>query len=217
MITLQKCALAFSASLFFVITSCVEKPKEDRDKPEHEEREENDITKAPDGIITLEEAKELCENYETRRSRAILKFEMEQNPEKEFIPTQFIDFDLKTIKKYIKYVEKKARKAKVKPDSLRIYLGNYGKEGRDPNRNTVFVLPTASINGEHGGFYIDGDGNAKLIRNYWPENGDDNGQGLEQKSEASFLPSLNTLLYQDEDESFILNYGNGGPPPTGDF
>ena len=142
--TTKKWTLLLSSILFLVITSCVEKSKEDKEEPKEEEQE---ITKAPKGIISLGEAKELCENYETRRAKSILEFEMEQNPEKEFIPTQFIEFDLKTIKKYIKYVEKKAKKAKVKPDSLRIYLGNYGKEGKDPNRNTVFVLPQPQLMG----------------------------------------------------------------------
>lgn len=212
--TPQKWILACSTLLFLTITSCVEKSKEDKEEPKQEEHEKEEITKAPDGIITLGEAKELCDNYGSRRARAILKFEMEQNPEKEFIPTQFVDFDFKTIQKYVKYVERQAKKANVRPDSLRIYLGNYGKDGKDPNRNTVFVLPTASINGEHGGFYIDGNGNAKLIRNYWPENGN-NGQGGEQKSEAGFFPSLNTMFYQDG--SLILNDGHSGPPPNNDF
>ncbi len=209
--TTQKWPLVFCALLFLALISCQEKTKEGDEDPKHEEPE---LTKAPDGIITLGEAKELCENYETRRAKPILEFEMTQNPEKTFIPTQFIEFDLQTMKKYIKYVEKKARKAKVRPDSLRIYLGNYGKDGKDPNRNTVFVLPTATIDGEHGGFYIGADGKAKLIRNYWPENSD-GGQGIEQKSKAGFLPSMNLSLYQDQ--SLILNDGSNGPPPHTDF
>ncbi len=209
--TKQKWTLLLSSILFLAITSCVEKSKQDNEEPQEEEQE---ITKAPRGIISLGEAKELCDNYETRRARLILEFEMAQNPEKEFIPTQAINFDFRTIKKYIKYVEKRAKKAKVKPDSIRIYLANYGKDGKDPNRNTVFMLPTANINGEYGGFYIGVDGEAKLIRNYWPKDSG-NGQGMEQKSKASFLPSLNLSPYQDG--SLILNDGHSTPPPSGDF
>ncbi|WP_350294056.1 hypothetical protein [uncultured Croceitalea sp.] len=212
--TSQNWVITLSTILFLVVASCAEKPKKDKEEPKTVAHEDDEMVKAPDGIITLGEAKELCENYETRRAKAILEFEMNQNPEKEFIPTQFIEFDLKTMKKYIKYVEKKARKAKVKPDSLRIYLGNYGKEGKDPNRNTVFVVPTAKIDGEYGGFYIGGDGTAKLIRNYWPKNGDGN-QGVQQKSEAGFFPTLKSMPYQDQ--SLILNDGHNGPPPNTDF
>lgn len=210
---IKKWALAFSTILFLAITSCAEKPKENRDKPKHEDYDKDKMAKAPDGIISLDEAKILCANYEDRRIEGIKSFEMAQNPEKEFIPTQFIDFDFETIRNYVRYVERRAKKAQVEPDSLRIYLANYGKGGKDPNRNTVFILPTTEINGEHGGFYIDGDGKAKLIRNYWPKNedGDQNGQ----KSKAGFLPSLNMSLYQDG--SLILNDGSSGPPPDMDF
>jgi len=206
--TNQKWEMLLIIILFSTISACVEKSKE---KPQEEEN----ITTAPSGIISLNEAKILCDNYEDRRIPSIINFELAQNESKEkFIPTQFIDFDFKTIKKYIKYVEQQARKANVKPDSLRIYLGNYGMDGKDPNHNTVFVLPTATIDGENGGFYIGANGKAKLIRNYWPKNSNDE-QNMEQKSEAGFLPSLNMSLYQEE--SLILNYGNGGPPPNNDF
>jgi hypothetical protein len=205
----QKWALAFSTILLLTVTSCAEKPKEDKDKPKYEEHEDDEMAKAPDGIITLDEAKVLCTNYEDRRIEGIKSFEMAKNPEKEFIPTQFIDFDFETIRKYVKYVERKAKKANIEPDSLRIYLGNYGKDGKDPNRNTVFILPTATVNGKHGGFYINSDGNAELIRNYWPESQDG------QKSKAGFLPSLNMNLYQDG--SLILNDGSSAPPPKADF
>ena len=204
--TNQKWGILLIIILFSTINACVEKSKE---KPQEEEN----ITTAPSGIISLNEAKILCDNYEDRRIPSIINFELAQDESKEkFVPTQFIDFDFKTIKKYIKYVERQAKKAKVKPDSLRIYLGNYGMDGKDTNRNTVFMLPTAEINGEHGGFYIGVDGEGKLIRNYWPKGKDGNGEG---KSKASFLPSLNMSLYQDE--SLILNHGSAGPPPTGDF
>ena len=79
------------ALLFFV--SCQEAPKEEN-KPEMAEEEE---VKPPSGIITLDTAKELCENYEERRIPGIKEFEMASNPEEEFVPTQFIDFDFKTI------------------------------------------------------------------------------------------------------------------------
>ncbi|UOY05448.1 hypothetical protein L0P88_16010 [Muricauda sp. SCSIO 64092] len=172
--------------------------------------------KAPKEIISLEEAKVLCENYQNRRIPDIVEFEMgDRDSEEKFMPTQFVAFKLETLKRYIKYVERKARKAEVDADSLRIYFGNYGKEGRDPNRNTVFILPTAKIANDYGGFYIGGDGQAKLIRNYWPkaENG---GQEGEPKSKASFIPTFDTGLMQG-DGSLILNHGGSGPPPGSDF
>jgi hypothetical protein len=209
--TNQKWILLLSSILFLAISACEEKSKDKKEEPQQEEPE---MVKAPDGIITLDEAKILCDNYETRRISGIKEFEMAQNPEAEFVPTQAINFDFKTIKKYVKYIERQAKKAKVKPDSLRIYLANYGKDGKDPNRNTVFILPTASINGEHGGFYIDANGDAKLIRNYWPKSGDENQEGS-QKAQAAFFPTLHPTPYQNG--SLILNDGHSSPPPPGDF
>ncbi len=211
--TTQKWVLALSTILFLIATSCVEKSKRDKENHKNEEHQEEEMAKAPNGIISLDEAKILCTNYEDRRIGGIKEFEMAQNPDKEFIPVQFIDFDFKTIQKYVKYVERKAKKANIEPDSLRIYLGNYGKDGSEPNRNTVFLLPTGTVNGEHGGFFINSNGKAELIRNYWPKNGEGDQNG--QKSKAGFLPSLNLSLYQDG--SLILNRGEGGPPPFGDF
>lgn len=196
--------------LFLGLLSCGDGPQKPKDEKLHTEEGEGEVGGAPDGIISLDEAKVLCENYETRRSKSIIVFEKEQNElDEEFVPTQFIDFDFKELKKYIKHVEREARRAKVKPDSLRIYLGNYGKDGTEPNRNTVFILPTAKVNGDHGGFFINAKGNAELIRNYWPNSEE------EQKSKASLLPSFNPTLYQGK--SLIFNRGHGGPPPTGDF
>lgn len=205
--------LTLAFVFFFVLANCVEKdkkPEEEKEKPKTEE--ETGMSGKPTGIISLEEAKLLCTNYEERRIPSIKAFEMAQDESDEkFIPTQFIDFELKTIKKYIKFVEREARKAKVSPDSLRIYLGNYGKDGQEPNRNTVFILPTATIDGDHGGFFINAKGKAELIRNNWSKN---ENQGQE-KSKASFFTLPNMNLYNRQ--SFILNLGHGGPPPISDF
>lgn len=197
------------ALLFFV--ACQETPKEEN-KPEMAHEEE---VKPPSGIISLDKAKVLCENYEERRIPGIKEFEMANNPEEEFVPTQFIDFDFKTIHNYLKYVKQEAKRAGIKPDSVRIYLGNYGPKGLDPNRNTVFILPTANVDGENGGFYIDGDGKAKLIRSYWPkdENGEQEGG---DKSKASMMPTFTAMPIMNGG-SLVLNIGNGGPPPNNDF
>lgn len=196
------------------LSACNPTPKKEAvPKQLNEAAEMEDTVKPPAGIISLDEAKELCDNYETRRIPNIIEFEMaEGNSEEKFVPTQFVAFDFKTIKRYIRFVEQESQKAKVTPDSLRIYLGNYGKEGRDPNRNTVFILPTAEIGNAYGGFYIGDKGRAELIRNYWPNGG----QEGEPRGKASFMPTFNTTLLQGGG-SLILNYGQGGPPPINDF
>ncbi len=111
--------------IFFV--ACNTQKKEPA--PEMDDQTAREI-EPPKEIIPLNEAKELCENYENRRVPSIIKFEMaEANGEEKFVPTQFVAFKLETLQTYIDYVKQEAAKAKVSPDSLRIYLGNYGKEG----------------------------------------------------------------------------------------
>lgn len=208
-----KCYLAGMALL--LIGACNEQPKEETPTPSALSAEQE--IEAPKEIISLDEAKVLCENYERRRIPSILEFESTENANQEkFIPTQFVAFKLETLKSYIKYVEQEAKKAKVTPDSLRIYLGNYGNSGEDPNRNTVFVLPTAQIGKGYGGFYIGDNGEAKLIRDYWPKEDGNGLDGNQTKSKASMLPTLNTSLMQGGG-SLIMNRGNAGPPPFGDF
>ncbi|MEM8508548.1 MAG: hypothetical protein AAF717_11990 [Bacteroidota bacterium] len=196
-----------------LFASCNQPPK--KDKPEEMEEEIVKEVKQPEDLISLDEAKELCQNYERRRVPGIVKFETAQHDsEEKFVPTQFVTFNLETLKTYIQYVEQEASKVNVAPDSLRIYLANYGMEGRDPNQNTLFILPTAKVDGDYGGFYIAGE-EAKLIRKYWPSDQND-GQEEDPKSKAGFVPSFNLPLLQD-DKSLILNYGNTGPPPSTDF
>lgn len=194
--------------LLFINLACEEQAK----KKTLEVLEESVMTSKPKGIISLAEAKVLCTNYEDRRIPSILKYETEQHnsDDAKFVPTQFIDFDYQTIKTYLEYVEKRAAEAKVKPDSLRIYYGNYGSNGKDTNRNTVFMLPTTTIDGDHGGFFINAEGKAELIRNYLLR-----AENNSEKNEASFMPSLN--MNQGSGESLIMNDGHSAPPPRNDF
>ncbi|MEM1256908.1 MAG: hypothetical protein AAGH81_00155 [Bacteroidota bacterium] len=197
-------------AVLLVLGSCNPQPKKEAE-PEKMDQEVEEV-EAPEGIISLDEAKELCQNYEIRRIPGIKNFEAAQtNAEGKFIPTQYVTFDLETIRQYLDYLEQEAKRANVVPDSLRIYLGNYGNEGKDPNRNTVFILPTAEIGKGYGGFYIDNEGQAKLIRSYWPNN-DENGKS---KSKASFLPNFGPSLMSGG--SLVFNRGNSSPPPDSDF
>ena len=188
----------------FTLISCNQQEKTRPEQPLHKEKTQT--VSAPKGIISIKTAKALCDNFQNTRIKNIpsLEKKLVQNQEK-FIPTQFIDFDLATIKTYIKYIEQEAKKAKVKPDDLRIYLANYGQNGKAPNQNTVFILPTAKINGIHGGFFINSEGKAELIRNYKTSSLDTNNK-----------KNLSSNLQQNQ-SSLILNDGNNGPPPFTDF
>ncbi|MFK8059645.1 MAG: hypothetical protein AB8B78_06080 [Polaribacter sp.] len=56
-----------------------------------------------------------------------------------------VSFNLETLKQYIAYVEKEAKKKKLKNISLRVYFGAYPKndtEVKTPGFSTVFFMPT---------------------------------------------------------------------------
>ena len=68
------------------------------------------------------------------------------------------------------------------------------------------------VDGEEYGFYIGGDGKAKLIKD--AVGGSEVGANEEKNmSSASFVPAV----FADDDESLILNKGNSSPPPNGDY
>jgi len=209
--------VAFAIALF--LGSCEEIPKK-KQNPDAEKMEAKEEIGEPNQIISLADADSLYVNYTKRRANVIYELEAgEQDADgKRFVPTRFVSFSLAAIKEYLKYVEQESAKAGVKPDSLRIYLGNYGKQlkkKKDINHNTVFLLPAAKTKAGYGGIYIGENGKAKLIRNYF-KSGEES-DGGEPKSEASFMPSFNSSLMQVGSKSFIFNRGDGGPPPTGDF
>jgi len=212
----MKNSFKFLALIAFAIalTSCQERPEKEHQTEDVEEI----VYEAPKQIISLEEADSLYINYKNRRISNIVSFESEnQEDDKPFIPTQFVSFDIEVLKKYIGYVEQEAKNGGTTADSLRIYFGNYGTKSKKYERkNTVFILPTADVNGEYGGIFIDVDGKAKLVRNWVDEQRDQGFKG-NQKSEASILPSFSIAPALQGGTSLTLNRGNGGPPPKQDF
>ena len=199
-------------TLFILFSSCEEKQEK------KSEDEVGSTFEAPEQIISLEEADSLFLNYQNRRIPHIAKEEAQyQENGKPFVPTQFISYDINVLKEYIGYIEQEAKKGGAKADSIRIYLGNYGtRSNKYERKNTVFLLPTAEVNGEYGGIFIDDDGKAKLVRE-WASEIQNPGQGINQKSEASILPSISSVPSLQGGTSLVLNYGNGGPPPKTDF
>lgn len=203
----------FAMVTLLLMGACVEKSEKPKDEPPAAP----EIVYAPKQIISLADADSLYENYSKRRTECVMNFEMgmQDDDDKPFVPTRFVSFDLDVIKNYIAYIEQEAKKGGTKVDGLRIYLGNYGdteKGWKKKRRNTVFIVPEAEAEGGSGGIYIGKDGEAKLIRNLFNA-----GQESEPRSKASFMPSLNTNLVQPGGKSLTLNFGQGGPPPTGDF
>lgn len=201
-------------TLLISFTSCNQNKKKPSDEIESDEKE---IYNAPDQIISLEDADSLYVNYKNRRIPIIEKMEgAYQTDNRAFNPTQFISFDIEVLKDYIGYVEQEAKKGGTRVDSLRVYLGNYGtSSSKYPNKNTVFLLPTAKVDGGYGGIFIDTDGKAQLIRDW--VNMRSGGSKKEQKAKASIVPSISSSAAIQNGTSLVLNRGNGGPPPKTDF
>lgn len=205
--------------ILVLFASCNQQPK--KDKPE--EMDEKEVER-PDNIISLEAAKSIYDNYSYYRVPGIQQFEMkERAPEKEFEVARYVTFDLETIKQYLAYVEQESKKAGITPNTLRFYFANYpdkkrfddGKPVIHPRQNSIFVLPTLRDGENDWGYYIDEDGQAKLIKDWakaYGESQEDN-----PKSKASFVPNLNTIMFQVGGKSLILNHTGSGPPPGTDF
>jgi len=208
---------------FLLMNSCEEQPKQLNKKTQEEE------VLAPENIISLEEAKDIYDNYSKHRVSIIENYEtLERSPSKEFQAARFVDFDYDTIKNYIDFVDQEAKKAGVKKvTKLRLYFANYpnkkkfknGKKVVHPKQNSLFILPTLEKGDRNYSFYIGDDGKAKLVidRTNNIENGISSNRDNLIKAEASILPSFTLNSSLRSSQSLTLNFGNGGPPPATEF
>lgn len=211
---------------FFVMIAtlgCREAARNEEGKTPGEKGVEEQVVSAPQQIISLEEAKELYDTYTRRRAELILKTEGPDDEGIPFEPARFAAFDYNTIKQYMAFIEQEAASANVDISTLRFYFGNYGEKeaGQDKSRrNTVFLVPTTKSNGQDYGFYIatgpDGKPLAEPIRNK-VGSAEESGMGSRGNSqERSYAGFAKAALLQSG-QSLVLNKGNSGPPPQGDF
>ncbi len=217
------------AILLVSTISCKDKERENNDEKLGQEKVQNQEIEAPEGIISLNDAKSIYDNYTKNRVGIIEEYENKTRKSPDFQAARFVDFDYETIKQYIDYVDQEAEKAGVeKVTKLRVYLANYpdeevfaGKEVVHPKQNSVFMVPTLNVDGQNYGFYIGSDGKAALIKNAVGAKGQGMGDASRPttKSYAGFAPSFSASSptpYQGGGD-LTLNSGHGGPPPTGDF
>jgi hypothetical protein len=187
---------------------------------------------APREIISVAQAFEMYDAYSTRRVPIIQKYEDSISSDSaSFEPTRYAEYDLKTIKQYIAYIEHEAMKANVEINTLRFYLSNYpdkekfedGKPVRYPRKNSFFVVPTIDHKGKNVGFSIEeNDGKFSAVPISRRNVGENETQKTEkdstgQQNEAGFFVS-NSNVSSSGASSLILNDGNLTPPPgTEDF
>ncbi|UJH66715.1 hypothetical protein [Allomuricauda sp. SCSIO 65647] len=216
------------AVLLLSAISCKDKERENNDEKPREEEPKTQEVEAPDGIISIDSAKSIYDNYTENRAGIIKEYEHRTRQSPDFEVARFVDFDYATIKQYIAFVDQEAEKAGVeKVTKLRIYFANYpdkelfdGKKVVHPKQNTVFLVPTLHEDGQNYGFFIGPDGKVELIKNAVGAKAQGMGDASEPttKSYAGFAPSFSAspIMFQGG-QSFNLNSGHGGPPPTGDY
>ncbi|WP_159020206.1 hypothetical protein [Algibacter sp. L3A6] len=101
----------------------------------------------PTGTITILEATELSANWEKNNPKEIdSTIELDDNSKRK--PMRSVMWSLKNIEDYIAFAEKESDSVGYTMTGLRVYLGNYGKNGKPgkKNRNTMFIVPTGYEN-----------------------------------------------------------------------
>ena len=203
--------LAFSLLLVF---GCNEKETKTQEEPEP--------TKAPAQIISEEQAAILFNTYSTNRVPSIEEFENAGSEEGEeaHVAARYTYFDFNVMKEYMKYIEEQAASAGKDIRTLRIYYATYpARSPKDPNKNTVFLVPTTDFDNVNKAFKISLVDN-KPVAEAIPWNFHRGGQkamGQDQmeneKNQAGFfsLNATNTFLFNGG--SLILNDGSTAPPP----
>lgn len=208
--------------LFLLLVSCGEQSG----TPPGEASEQQEMVKAPEGIISLEEARMDFELYSKRRAPLIQKYEdsllRAEGVDSAFAVARYVAFDYADLKHYMQYIEQEAQKAGSDISSLRVYFGNNPEGGRHvhPRQNTVFLVPAAQPDKERDeqfGLYIRPDGTAgylSLDLQPWKGQGAGTNQDGMERSEASFLslPAPTPASLQDGG-SLIMNFGGSAPPP----
>lgn len=185
-----------------------------------------------DHIISVERAQEMFDAYSQRRVPIIQEYEDKLVPDQApFTPTRYAEYDLKTIKQYIAYIEHEAMQANVNINTLRFYLSNYPNSDKFPNgdsvkyprRNSLFVVPTMDYKGTNVTFSIEERGGtytAVPIKKptQIKEKNQNKADSTGQMNEAGFFMSNSTTVQGGGTTSLILNDSQLAPPPgTGDL
>ncbi len=224
--------LLCTSVLSYSLVSCKDNKETQSEENKHEDKVVEDV-KPPEQIVSIDQAREMYNNYSKHRVEVINDYEMRTRTDSNFEAARYSSYDYETIKQYLAYVEQEAKKANVNISTLRFYFSNYpdkkifenGKKIIHPKQNSFFMLPTLEKDGENFGFYVvdvDGKTEARLIKNA-PQNSEKgmgtNNSVKDTKSYATFGPNLinsSPIIFQNG-HSLIMNEGTAGPPPKGDF
>lgn len=160
-------------------------------------------------IINTETAVNIYQNYEKQRL-VILKDTLSKLYGNDFNDTRRVWFNLKDLKSYIAYVEKKSAENKINPEGLQFYFSVYGDdEGEQKNHQTFFIAPTTKNEGVQSGYTLetrDGKTQALFLKSILKSKNYSSADS-QQMDKASFF-SLTAVA----EEGLLYNRGGGSPP-----
>lgn len=95
----------------------------------------------PKGVITVEQAQKLSDNWTQYRKPAVDSAARQQGREQDDRSTYW---DLEDIENYIAYAKKTSDSLGYTMTGLRVYLGVYGENADEEKKNltTMFIVPT---------------------------------------------------------------------------
>lgn len=162
-------------------------------------------------IIKTEAAVNMYQNYGRERI-AILKDTLNKLYGKDFEDTRRVWFDLKTLKNYIAYVEKRSADNNITPEGLEFYFSVYprDKDGNQKNHQTFFIAPTTKDNGVQSGYTLEtiGEKTQPLFLKSILNNGRYSPAQSQQMDKASFF----SLTPPGDKDDLLYNDGTSSPP-----
>ncbi len=177
----------------------------------------------PDNIIQSDFAKEIYHLYDKREEliNEIVGQDGDGNP---FKATRSLFYDIDDLQKYISYVKRKSRKAKVKPSGFRFYFALYPddyvrdeKNKKYAKRQTFFVAPTLrkEIDGKvmDLGYTLDNNFKVELLTEKIGLDSRIGKDGKVYQKAGLFNFNLNT---QEVEENSLIADEVAGTPPMGE-
>ena len=108
----------------------------------------------PKGVITVEQAKALNDNWTIHRKPAVDSAAKKQGRKQDDRSTYW---DLEEIENYLGYAKHYSDSLGYKMTGIRVYLGEYGENAGQTKKNltTMFIVPTGDkIKSEASSFYL---------------------------------------------------------------
>ena len=162
-------------------------------------------------IIKTEKAINMYQNYEKQRLNILKDTLRTIYKEGNFNDTRRVWFDLKTLKNYIAYVEKRSAENKINPEGLQFYFSVYSnEESEQKNHQTFFIAPTTKNEGVQSGYTLEtiDEKTQPLFLKSILKSGSYNPSKNQQMEKASFF-SIATIL---EEGGLLYNRGTTSPP-----